>query len=134
MALATNVLRFPPATTIRASATSSSHQTNHKTTSSSSSPNWWTPVFGWSSEPDYINTSTATNNNGLTLANERSQSRSESDPVTRTRFNPGCFTEEKAQQLRIMNMELESFHDGMYHSAVAARLACDIKIKNRSKS
>ncbi|KAK6945060.1 hypothetical protein RJ641_026162 [Dillenia turbinata] len=132
MALATNVLSFQPATTIRASATSGD-QTSRKTTSTSS-PNWWTPIFGWPSDPDYINSSSTSTTNGLTLANEKPQSRSESDPVTRPRFNPGCFTEEKARQLRIMNMELESFHDGMYHSAVASRLVSDIKIKNRSKS
>ncbi|VAH15117.1 unnamed protein product [Triticum turgidum subsp. durum] len=32
-------------------------------------------------------------------------------------------TEEKARQLRARMSEMESFHDAMYHSAIASRLA-----------
>uniref|UniRef100_A0A0E0BXV9 Uncharacterized protein n=1 Tax=Oryza meridionalis TaxID=40149 RepID=A0A0E0BXV9_9ORYZ len=35
----------------------------------------------------------------------------------------GVLTEEKARQLRARMMETESFHDCMYHSAIASRLA-----------
>ena len=44
----------------------------------------------------------------------------------RTRFSRGCFTEEKAKQLRKKMMESSAFHDVMYHSAIASRLASDI--------
>jgi hypothetical protein len=32
-------------------------------------------------------------------------------------------TQEKARQLRMRMMETQSFHDAMYHSAIASRLA-----------
>jgi hypothetical protein len=35
----------------------------------------------------------------------------------------GGLTEEKARQLRARMVETESFHDAMYHSAIASRLA-----------
>jgi hypothetical protein len=35
----------------------------------------------------------------------------------------GGLTEEKARQLRARMAEIESFHDAMYHSAIASRLA-----------
>ncbi|KAJ9146514.1 hypothetical protein P3X46_028769 [Hevea brasiliensis] len=48
----------------------------------------------------------------------------------RSRFAPGCFTEEKAKQLRMLTTDMSSFHDAMYHSVIASRLASDFK--NRS--
>lgn len=90
-----------------------------------SSTSWWTPLFGWSSEPDYIDS----NNRASSLQ------RTKPEPVTaateskapRPRF-AGCFTEEKAKQLRMMTSE--SFHDTMYHSAIASRLASDFKSRS----
>jgi len=35
----------------------------------------------------------------------------------------GGLTEEKARQLRARMAQTESFHDAMYHSAIASRLA-----------
>ncbi|KAK7330159.1 hypothetical protein VNO77_24345 [Canavalia gladiata] len=90
----------------------------------SSSANWWTPLFGWSSEPDYIDS----NNSASSLK----QARPEPVPATtepkssRPRF-AGGFTEEKARQLRKMTVGTESFHDTMYHSAIASRLASDFE-------
>ncbi|PPD76846.1 hypothetical protein GOBAR_DD26219 [Gossypium barbadense] len=75
---------------------------------------WWTPLFGWSSNPDYLNDSNAGNT-------------SETKP--RCRYTLGSFTEEKARQLRKKTMENSSFHDMMYHSAIASRLASDISEK-----
>jgi hypothetical protein len=40
-------------------------------------------------------------------------------------YAPGCFTEEKARQLRMKTMETELFHDALYHSAIASCLASD---------
>ncbi|THU52344.1 hypothetical protein C4D60_Mb10t03030 [Musa balbisiana] len=37
-----------------------------------------------------------------------------------------AFTEEKARELRMRTMETEAFHDVMYHSAIASRLASDL--------
>ncbi|KAJ8765539.1 hypothetical protein K2173_014661 [Erythroxylum novogranatense] len=45
------------------------------------------------------------------------------DPVSRVL---GCFTEEKAKELRRKTAEGSAFHDLMYHSAIAARLASDV--------
>ncbi|XP_021895196.1 uncharacterized protein LOC110812684 [Carica papaya] len=87
----------------------------------SSSPNWWSPLFGWASEPDYIESDPS---------EHKKESGSESDPESkplRSRFAPGCFTEEKAKQLRMLTRGSSSFHDVMYHSAIASRLASDFK-------
>ncbi|EEF44730.1 uncharacterized protein LOC8271379 [Ricinus communis] len=86
-----------------------------------SSTTWWAPLFGWSSDPDYINTGSDTVNKQA----EISESESGSDGA-RSKFSLGCFTEEKARQLRKKTAESSSFHDIMYHSAIASRLASDI--------
>ncbi|KAL5756326.1 hypothetical protein ACOSQ2_021072 [Xanthoceras sorbifolium] len=107
---------------IRASFGSESRKpdpTRRKPASSSSSTNWWAPVFGWSSDAEYINSTS-----------ERKQSEA-ADPGAesgqmRSRFALGGFTEEKAKQLRMKTAEGSSFHDLMYHSAIASRLASDI--------
>ncbi|XVE52155.1 hypothetical protein DITRI_Ditri02bG0099800 [Diplodiscus trichospermus] len=87
------------------------------------SSSWWTPLFGWSSNPDYLNDS----NVGHPSENKPEVSDSESDPGrSRSRYALGCFTEEKAKQLRRNTMENASFHDIMYHSTIASRLASDV--------
>ncbi|KAI9162376.1 hypothetical protein LWI28_026717 [Acer negundo] len=109
---------------IRASLESDSRKpdpTRRKTASSASSANWWTPLFGWSSDADYINNK-----------NERKHAEA-TDPDAdsgrnRSKFAPGCFTEEKAKQLRKKTAESSSFHDLMYHSAIASRLATDASV------
>ncbi|GMI82041.1 hypothetical protein like AT3G15630 [Hibiscus trionum] len=85
-----------------------------------SSSSWWAPLFGWSSNPDYLNDG----NTGLT--SERKPDVPVPDPSgSRLRCSTGCFTEEKAKQLRRKTMENAAFHDMMYHSAIASRLASD---------
>ncbi|KAA8523053.1 hypothetical protein F0562_009476 [Nyssa sinensis] len=123
------LLPFRPIS-VRACATAGGHKPDpHRRKSSSS--NWWTPLFGWSSEPDYIDSENSSNNkNGLSV---KAESKSESDrdrKLTRSRFAPGCFTEEKARQLRMMTMDTETFHDVMYHSAIASRLASDFTTRS----
>ena len=77
-----------------------------------SSGKWWAPLLGWSGQPDYIDAHPAS---------------SEEEPLPRgppssaRRF--GVLTEDKARRLRMQMMEAESFHDAMYHSAIASRLA-----------
>ncbi|XP_057504536.1 uncharacterized protein LOC130788023 [Actinidia eriantha] len=85
--------------------------------SSSSSANWWIPIFGWSSVPDYITNKESEGEFSPAIEKESDRSRS--------RFAPGCFTEEKAKQLRKKTAETATFHDIMYHSAIASRLASD---------
>lgn len=85
------------------------------------SNNWWTPIFGWPSEPDYI-------------ASQSSSTRTEAgqEAFETGRVKPeknlfrGCFTEEKAKELRKKTIETSTFHDIMYHSAIASRLASDV--------
>ncbi|XP_057753101.1 uncharacterized protein LOC130971039 [Arachis stenosperma] len=89
----------------------------------SSNANWWTPLFGWSSEPDYIDTNnkaTSRSDSNLAVAEAKS---------SRPRF-AGGFTEEKARQLRMMTTGTETFHDTMYHSAIASRLASDFNLSS----
>uniref|UniRef100_A0A2P2JWL7 Uncharacterized protein MANES_14G128700 n=1 Tax=Rhizophora mucronata TaxID=61149 RepID=A0A2P2JWL7_RHIMU len=119
--MATNLFPLRPVM-IRSCAASSGAQNRRK--SSSASPNWWAPLFGWSSEPDYIGSEDKANDN--VLEKEAIRSEAETKPV-RSRFAPGCFTEEKAKQLRMMTSDTSSFHDVMYHSPIATRLASEVK-------
>ncbi|KAI6679400.1 hypothetical protein NL676_033281 [Syzygium grande] len=89
---------------------------------SSSSSGWWTPLFGWPSEPDYIDS-------GSGKADRREgkvDPELDPSPARPSRFAPGGFTAEKAKQLRMMTQGgAGPFHDAMYHSAIASRLASD---------
>ncbi|KAF5725810.1 hypothetical protein HS088_TW23G00539 [Tripterygium wilfordii] len=117
--MATNLLTFRPAV-IQASAISKTDLSSRK-----ASPNWWSPIFGFSSEPDYINGGIKEDHQDK---KQRKASESDPDPnpkSSRSRFSRGCFTEEKARQLRMMIMDTETHHDAMYHSAIASRLASD---------
>ncbi|KAH6803123.1 hypothetical protein C2S51_034569 [Perilla frutescens var. frutescens] len=78
------------------------------------SPKWWAPLFGFASEPDYIN------------PGDKKSKPAEGDwKPAKTRFAPGSFTEKKAKQFRRMTCDASSFHETMYHSAIASRLASD---------
>lgn len=88
--------------------------------SSSSSSKWWTPLFGISSDPDYIQSS------GNTKKEQPVQFEGETAGRSRSKFSVGCFTEEKAKELRRKTIETSTFHDIMYHSAIASRLASDV--------
>ncbi|KAK4765146.1 hypothetical protein SAY86_026236 [Trapa natans] len=123
--MAANLLPFRPAG-IRASDAGAAYTQRRRpgpNQQSSSSSGWWTPLFGWPSEPDYIESSSPGK------LEKPNQTRPALPEPTRksagTRFAPGCFTEEKARQLRMMTLDTSSFHDAMYHSAIAARLASD---------
>ncbi|XP_038898524.1 uncharacterized protein LOC120086132 [Benincasa hispida] len=117
--MATNLAVFHPAP-IRASSSGKSEPNRRKATA----PKWWSPIFGWSSEPDYV-LSSAAEQSVLNAEPELEGGR------TRSRFAPGCFTEEKAKLLRMKTLESSTFHDIMYHSAIASRLASDLS--DRSK-
>ncbi|CAI0628107.1 unnamed protein product, partial [Linum tenue] len=98
--------------------------------SSSASPKWWSPLFGWSSEPDYVGTTPASQ-----PAADQDENRPDLDAKqARSRFSPGCFTAEKAKQLRMLTSGTSAHHDAMYHSAIASRLASDFNSKNSNSS
>ncbi|KAL4285209.1 hypothetical protein GQ457_16G004160 [Hibiscus cannabinus] len=95
-----------------------------KSTVSSSSTTWFASLFGVSSDPSYVDS-----DNEPELEKTRQvESETETDAgqkSARARFPPGRFTEDKARQLRMMTSNTSSFHDVMYHSAIASRLASD---------
>ncbi|XP_040380256.1 uncharacterized protein LOC102707875 [Oryza brachyantha] len=70
---------------------------------------WWAPLLGWSGKADYIEAP--------------SPAVVEEEEGGRRRPFVGGLTEEKARELRARMVETESFHDAMYHSAIASRLA-----------
>ncbi|KAL8470056.1 hypothetical protein ACS0TY_032793 [Phlomoides rotata] len=115
--MVTGVLSFRPAVVVvRASVDAVGVRKSDKVTRHTSvSPKWWAPLFGFSSEPNYI-----------ISEDKKSKLAVEGDPKpARFRIEPVALTEEKARQLRRMTNDATSFHDSMYHSAVASRLAFD---------
>ncbi|KAK4590461.1 hypothetical protein RGQ29_020850 [Quercus rubra] len=110
--------------TIRASTSTNKPDPDRRKPASA---NWWVPIFGWSSEPDYMDPTSTSTATTASAKNVSGVSDLESETGrNRTRFSRGCFTEEKAKQLRKKMMESSAFHDVMYHSAIASRLASDI--------
>ncbi|KAF6988534.1 hypothetical protein CFC21_006054 [Triticum aestivum] len=74
---------------------------------------WWAPLLGWSGRADYIEAAAPAPAMAVVEEEEEKAGRS----------FVGGLTEEKARQLRARMVETESFHDAMYHSAIASRLA-----------
>ncbi|KAF8042776.1 hypothetical protein BT93_A1184 [Corymbia citriodora subsp. variegata] len=139
--MATNLLTFGPSG-IRASAyadagykrpdpnrrrsfSSTAPSPSPSSSASSASSNWWTPLFGWPSEPDYIDSGSNKADRREDKAEPRTDPEVDPSPVRSSRFARGCFTAEKAKQLRMLTQDAGSFHDAMYHSAIASRLASD---------
>ncbi|KAI4377130.1 hypothetical protein MLD38_014813 [Melastoma candidum] len=125
--MASNLLPFTPSP-IRAASSDhpnklpeSKRRRNSSTSAAQSSSSWWTPLFGWSSDPDYI----ADGPLHQGKLPEADSSPEKQAPGRSGRFVPGCFTEQKARRLRMMTSEASAFHDTMYHSAIASRLASD---------
>jgi hypothetical protein len=75
---------------------------------------WWAPIVGWSGRADYIEAATPAMAPVVVVEEEEDNA---------GRSFVGGLTEEKARQLRARMAEMESFHDAMYHSAIASRLA-----------
>ncbi|KAJ3694188.1 hypothetical protein LUZ60_009668 [Juncus effusus] len=116
------VFSFKPTVSVRTHATASNGYGSGSGSKpgSARSGNWWTPIFGWSSQPEYMNSSSAS-----------AESHQAPEPAQR-RY--GVFTEEKARELRKRMLETESYHDAMYHSAIASRLASDFSRKKGSSA
>ncbi|CAH8390615.1 unnamed protein product [Eruca vesicaria subsp. sativa] len=86
------------------------------------SVSWWAPLFGIPSDPDYLNIESSTlEPNPVQI--DVSESGQDSGQKLRRR---GCLTEEKARELRKKIAQGSTFHEVMYHSAIASRLASDI--------
>ncbi|XP_022991633.1 uncharacterized protein LOC111488192 [Cucurbita maxima] len=117
--MATDLAIFHP-TPIRASSFGKSEPNRRKATA----PKWWSPIFGWSSEPDYVDSSSA--EQPVQNANPKLDS-----GRAKSRFSLGCFTEEKAKNALNENAGELPFHDIMYHSAIASHLASNLS--DRSK-
>ncbi|GJR50872.1 hypothetical protein Tco_1401393 [Tanacetum coccineum] len=89
------------------------------TSNNNNNNKWWAPLFGGvPSDPDYITQPTTT----------------DTSSSSSNKFAPGCFTEEKAKQLRMKTVEMSNFHDVMYHSAIASRLASDVTGKDEVRN
>ncbi|KAK2986592.1 hypothetical protein RJ640_029634 [Escallonia rubra] len=112
--MATGLLPSQP-TGIRACA-GSGHRKSELQQPKSAPSRWWTPLFGWPAEPDYLDTS---------LRVDGKSERDLGPAPSRSRPAPGSFTEEKARKLRMLTTTAASHHDTMYHSAIASRLASD---------
>jgi hypothetical protein len=107
--------------TIRASSGSGSFK--NPDSNRKKSVSWWAPLFGISSDPDYLNIESSS------VSPESNPGRidiSGSGQDSGQKLRRGCLTEEKARQLRKKIAEASSFHEVMYHSAIASRLASDI--------
>ncbi|MBA0633114.1 hypothetical protein Gotri_001705 [Gossypium trilobum] len=124
--MATNLLTFRPAGIYASAIPGHTKQdpNRRKSNPSPSSTNWWGPLFGMSSEPDYFDSDNKTD---FKEKREVEPGTDTAQKSIRSKFSPGSFTEEKARQLRMMTTNTSSFHDAMYHSAIASRLASDFK-------
>ncbi|CAN8321588.1 unnamed protein product [Cochlearia groenlandica] len=83
---------------------------------------WWAPLFGLSPDPDNLNN---IENSSTSLDSNPVKTGSGQNPVQKIRPR-GCLTEEKAKELRKKIAEASTFHEVMYHSAIASRLASEI--------
>ncbi|KAL6848088.1 hypothetical protein ACP4OV_022216 [Aristida adscensionis] len=104
-----------PARPVRAAASAVAGGGARPRPSADGNGKWWAPLLGWSGQPDYIDARPST---AAAAAEEEAPARG---AAAGRRF--GVLTEDKARQLRMRMMETESFHDAMYHSAIASRLA-----------
>ncbi|KAL3745071.1 hypothetical protein ACJRO7_014219 [Eucalyptus globulus] len=94
-------------------------------TASSSNSSWLAPIFGFSADPGYIDSSTAAAGKVAYPQKADPEGGSSLSAAGRPRPDPIRFTAEKARLLRLMTSDAASLHDAMYHSAIASRLASD---------
>ncbi|WVZ72518.1 hypothetical protein U9M48_020960 [Paspalum notatum var. saurae] len=107
--LAFSVRACPPSPAPRASCAARARG-DGVVVGASAGAKWWAPLLGWSGQPDYIDAAPPA---------EEEAAR----PPRKGHAHRGALTEDKARQLRVRMMETASFHDAMYHSAIASRLA-----------
>lgn len=116
--MATNLLPLRPAVVMACAVSSHRKPDSSGRKAGGGNSNWWSPLFGFPAEPDYIDADTKKKVENKTDPDQ------DAKPAS-SRFAGGKFTEEKARQLRKLTTETSSFHDVMYHSAIASRLASD---------
>lgn len=119
----TPLLSFRPAG-LRTYAAASGDSRSGRKTGGAGGGSWWTPLFGWPAEPDYIEESGSGAARAVTEKKATGAGREESQMRGGTTKSV-TFTEDKARRLRMMTAETSAFHDIMYHSAIASRLASD---------
>ncbi|KAF7847505.1 hypothetical protein BT93_L2896 [Corymbia citriodora subsp. variegata] len=128
--MATALLPYGPLAVRAMSSSSAKHKPGPAGRRSPSSDNkWLAPIFGFSSEPGYIDSAAdgkvAYPSRKADLEGSGSSLSAAAKPG-RPRPDPIRFTEEKARLLRLMTSDhAASLHDAMYHSAIASRLASD---------
>ncbi|KAF8727032.1 hypothetical protein HU200_019527 [Digitaria exilis] len=84
--------------------------------SGNGSGKWWAPLVGWSGKADYLEAPAP-------VAVAAQDGVAAAAAARRQQQFVGGLTEEKARELRARMAQTESFHDAMYHSAIASRLA-----------
>ena len=118
------LLSFRPTGT-RTFATASGDSRGGTKAARAGSGSWWTPLFGWPSEPDYFEESVA----GEAGYPVEKKAEKETQEMRRSGRSI-AFTEDKARRLRMMTAETSAFHDIMYHSSIASRLASDFSARS----
>ncbi|KAL0923868.1 hypothetical protein M5K25_004649 [Dendrobium thyrsiflorum] len=116
----TSAITFRPAM-IQAIAGGSRRDRSRRSAGTAGGGAWWTPLFGWGAQPDYIDCGDHSLPEKAAATDPAMESRKSS-----ARIFTG-FTEEKAREMRMRMLEIESFHDAMYHSSIASRLASDVR-------
>uniref|UniRef100_A0A7N0T7T9 Uncharacterized protein n=1 Tax=Kalanchoe fedtschenkoi TaxID=63787 RepID=A0A7N0T7T9_KALFE len=117
--MSTSFITFNP-TALSAAARCKRDPSSNNNRKQPSSTSWFAPLFGWPNTPDYIESA----------ADPQTADPEPKAAAARSRFVPRGFTDEKAKQLRMMTTGRDAFHDVMYHSAIASRLASDFSIKS----
>jgi len=90
---------------------------------------WWLPLFGWSEadlerwEEDDINESTTKGKAMVFKSSDDVENEIGGVPPKRSKSVRGRLTPEKEKLLRKNLRGTSTFHDTMYHSAIASRLA-----------
>jgi len=88
---------------------------------------WWLPLFGWSQsdqEPWAVDNINESKTGAVDKSSGDTEKGMEEGAVPkRSKFVRGRLTPEKAKLLRKNLRDTSTFHDIMYHSALASRLA-----------
>nr|ABK22536.1 unknown [Picea sitchensis] len=87
---------------------------------------WWLHLFGWSQTDEERWADGGIKESKTTAMDKRSDDDEKEmgeAPAKRSKFVRGLLTAEKAKLLRKNLRDTSMFHDIMYHSAIASRLA-----------
>nr|GLL21209.1 uncharacterized protein LOC109809579 [Ipomoea trifida] len=121
MAATFRCFRTTPIQCFSSSSSANRSKADPSSSKQTSGSNWWAPLFG----PNFINGSVPAKTNEMKIQIPFQRLNLEVDGG-RSKFWAGCFTEEKAVELRKVTIQTSTFYDKMYHSAIASRLASDV--------